>query len=583
MNSCPIVGFGRLVRGAALVAGLVLVAGARGQTFSNTAAVNIVDLGAASPYPSPITVSGVVGTIERVSVSISGFSHTYPGDVSMVLVAPSGQGVALMGSCGGATDAVNAAITFSDSASALLPAQIVSGTYLPSNCYGTVVPPPAPQSGNFADLAVLQGQNPNGVWKLYVADNAAGDAGQIAGGWSITFSTQPTSPTATAFTYQGILNDNGAPLTGSVDARFRLYTTQSGSMRIGPPLHQTVSVTDGLLSTWLDFGDVPLSVSDARWLEVTINGQMQSPRQRLMNAPTATKSLFAESAATAATATTATNATSAQSVAWSGITGVPANVSNAFSPWTLNGSNIQYSAGAVAIGTPNFTSKFNIASTEGNTSYQTSASQYGTYAIIHNDTAGNYWQFIATGTGNSGGANDLIIANSVVPGTASSNVIRLTSGNYMGIGLPVGTLPSQRLTVNGNVLANNVAVPSSIRFKDHVVPMDDALNKVMKLEGVRFDWKPEWAKERPGREHDIGFVAEDVAKVFPEVVFYDTDGNVTGMDYSRLTAVAIEAIKQQQAQLATQQTTFSLELAKRDAENAELRARLERLEKALAK
>ena len=131
------------------------------------------------------------------------------------------------------------------------------------------------------------------------------------------------------------------------------------------------------------------------------------------------------------------------------------------------------------------------------------------------------------------------------------------------------------MTVAGNVLANNVAVPSSGRFKDHVTPMDDALDSLLKLEGVRFDWKPEWAKARPGREHDIGFVAEDVAKVFPEVVFYDDEGNVTGMDYSRLTAVAIEAIKQQQAR-------FDAELTKRDRENAELRVRLEKLEKMLA-
>ncbi|HEX8875718.1 MAG TPA: tail fiber domain-containing protein [Phycisphaerales bacterium] len=83
---------------------------------------------------------------------------------------------------------------------------------------------------------------------------------------------------------------------------------------------------------------------------------------------------------------------------------------------------------------------------------------------------------------------------------------------------------------------------------------------MLKLEGVRFDWKPQWAKERPGREHDIGFVAEDVEKVFPEVVFYDENGNVTGMDFSRLTAVAVQAIKELKA------------------ENDDLRTRLERLE-----
>ena len=163
--------------------------------------------------------------------------------------------------------------------------------------------------------------------------------------------------------------------------------------------------------------------------------------------------------------------------------------------------------------------------------------------------------------------------------------MRINGRGNVGIGT---STPSQRLTVAGNVLANNVAVPSSGRFKHNVVPMADALEKVLRLDGVTFDWNDEFAMDRPGREHDIGFVAEDVAKIFPEVIFYGDDGLVTGMDYSRLTAVAVSAIKQQQAQRNADKAAFEAELAKRDAEaakrdaeNAELKARLERLERAL--
>jgi hypothetical protein len=121
-------------------------------------------------------------------------------------------------------------------------------------------------------------------------------------------------------------------------------------------------------------------------------------------------------------------------------------------------------------------------------------------------------------------------------------------------------------------------VPSSIRFKDRVYPLDDALGNLMKLSGVRFDWKPEYAAQR-GFTHDLGFVAEDVEKVFPEVVMHDAAGNVTGMDYSRLTAVAVQAIKQQQAVI----DSLMAESARRDAENANLKARLDRLERALTR
>lgn len=175
---------------------------------------------------------------------------------------------------------------------------------------------------------------------------------------------------------------------------------------------------------------------------------------------------------------------------------------------------------------------------------------------------------VGPGTAGCGNTGDIRFDTWECQSSISREVMRITGRGNVGIGT---SSPSQRLTVNGNVLANNVAVPSSIRFKDHVSVMDDALASLLKLEGVRFDWKPEWAKQRPGREHDIGFVAEDVAKVFPEVVFYDEDGNVTGMDYSRLTAVAVQAIKQ--LKVDQQQEVRLLR-----EENAELRARLERLE-----
>jgi hypothetical protein len=145
--------------------------------------------------------------------------------------------------------------------------------------------------------------------------------------------------------------------------------------------------------------------------------------------------------------------------------------------------------------------------------------------------------------------------------------ISVNSGN-VGIGT---TNAPHRLTVSGNVSANNVVVPSSIRFKDHVTPLAGALDGLLKLDGVRFDWKPEYAATRPGREHDLGFVAEDVEKVFPELVFRDADGNVTGMDYSRLTAVAVAAIKEQQAR-------FNADKTAKQREIDDLKARLERLE-----
>jgi len=63
------------------------------------------------------------------------------------------------------------------------------------------------------------------------------------------------------------------------------------------------------------------------------------------------------------------------------------------------------------------------------------------------------------------------------------------------------------------------------------------------LRGVSFNWKE-------SGKHDIGVIAEEVGEVVPEVVFYEANGvDAKGVDYARLTAVLIEAVKEQQAQI----------------------------------
>ena len=72
-------------------------------TFSNTTPVVIPTSGAATPYPSNIVVSGLTGTISKVTVNLNGLSHTFPEDVGMLLVGPGGQKfVILDGVIGGA-------------------------------------------------------------------------------------------------------------------------------------------------------------------------------------------------------------------------------------------------------------------------------------------------------------------------------------------------------------------------------------------------------------------------------------------------------------------------------------------------
>ena len=116
----------------------------------------------------------------------------------------------------------------------------------------------------------------------------------------------------------------------------------------------------------------------------------------------------------------------------------------------------------------------------------------------------------------------------------------IVSRGNVGIGT---TSPSERLEVNGNVLANNVSVPSSRRFKTDIEPISEALHKIQRLLGVSYNWKATG-------EHNIGLIAEEVGEVIPEVVTYEENGtDAKAVNYARLVAVLIEAIKEQQQQI----------------------------------
>jgi hypothetical protein len=67
----------------------------------------------------------------------------------------------------------------------------------------------------------------------------------------------------------------------------------------------------------------------------------------------------------------------------------------------------------------------------------------------------------------------------------------------------------------------------------------------MAIRGVFFDWDTEH-----GGQHDVGMIAEEVGKVLPEIVVYEDNGvDASGMDYSKITPLLVEAIKSQQAEI----------------------------------
>lgn len=179
------------------------------QTFSNATPILIPGTGTsgpAAPYPSNIAVSGVVGTVSKVTVTLKNMNHTFPDDIDVLLVGPGGQKILLMSDAGGSPDLVNNTYTFDDAAAATLSDSALSpsGTYKPSN-FGTgdTFTAPAPV-GPYPDpqlLSVFNGVNPNGTWSLYVIDDVGGDTGNINLGWELNI----TTTTVTCTTPCGII------------------------------------------------------------------------------------------------------------------------------------------------------------------------------------------------------------------------------------------------------------------------------------------------------------------------------------------------------------------------------------------
>lgn len=157
----------------------------------------------------------------------------------------------------------------------------------------------------------------------------------------------------------------------------------------------------------------------------------------------------------------------------------------------------------------------------------------------------------------------------LLPGQDNPMYIKTGANGSVNIGMGgnVSLNVSGGLAVGSGASCTTLTLTSSRRYKEDIQPIKNALGTVSKLQGVRYDWDA-----AHGGKPDIGFIAEDVANVVPELVTMEPDGKAAqGMDYSHLTALTVEAIKEQQKQIATLK-----------AENAELKARLARVERLLS-
>lgn len=134
----------------------------------------------------------------------------------------------------------------------------------------------------------------------------------------------------------------------------------------------------------------------------------------------------------------------------------------------------------------------------------------------------------------------------------ATKVVIDSTGN-MGIGI---TSPTQKLHVNGSILATGTITPSDTRFKKNIIPLASLLVQVMALKPMEYEWKKEdFPQYSFGDEKSIGVMAQELEKYFPTLVVTDSKG-YKAVDYSKLSVVLLKAMQEQQDLIVKQQSTL---------------------------
>ncbi len=114
----------------------------------------------------------------------------------------------------------------------------------------------------------------------------------------------------------------------------------------------------------------------------------------------------------------------------------------------------------------------------------------------------------------------------------------------------------------GGILTNCDS-SSDERLKTDLIPIEDAVEAIGLLNGYRFNWNSTWQSLHPNSSStpQIGLIAQDVEAVFPELVGEDSNGYKT-LNYPKLIAVVVEAIKELAEKIANMAVSFFSEEVK---------------------
>jgi len=189
---------------------------------------------------------------------------------------------------------------------------------------------------------------------------------------------------------------------------------------------------------------------------------------------------------------------------------------------------------------------------------------YVGYQSGRNNETGTGNVFIGYRAGqNEAGSDKLYIANSDATSTealifgdfANENLrfngnvginTNYANGYGLRVDIPAGQTDYYAIVASGDVWAYSF-VPSDKHFKTNIIEIPDAIDQLIKLRGVMYDWDQSKGIHITSKKKGIGVIAQEVEKVFPELV-RENDEGYKAVHYTGLIPVLIEAVKEQHAE-----------------------------------
>lgn len=149
----------------------------------------------------------------------------------------------------------------------------------------------------------------------------------------------------------------------------------------------------------------------------------------------------------------------------------------------------------------------------------------------------------------------------------------ITTAGNVGIGI---NAPTTKLHVNGDVRCFNIFTNSDRRYKANIQTLGGAMDKVMAMRGTSYDFAANQLPEGYTAGKQVGFIAQEMKAVMPELVKEDAEGMMS-INYIGVIPVLVEALKEQHEVIEEKETR----IAALEAQNSELQTRLARIEATL--